>query len=124
MNSAGTTLRILVMAVIPVMMSAGCESKRVSEGPIPATRPATGEKPIRIELRAAGQDSKGVVFVLDGKAFKSPKELGKALAPIAKVDPKRAVVVALEDHVLWQHVVDAFNECVKAGLQNVAFESK
>lgn len=121
MNAARTTLRILVMAVIPVMMSAGCESKRYS-GVVPTSHPATGKKPIRIELRATGQDRKGVVFVLDGKPFKSPKELGKALVPIAKVDPRRPVVIAPKDHVLWEHVVDAFSECVKAGLENVAFE--
>ena len=129
MKAVGKTLWIMVVAGMAVMISAGCESKRVRKGAIPASRPATskpasGNKPIQIELRAVGRNHEGVVFIFDGKGYSRPEELGKALAPIGKQDPDTPVVIAPEDRVLWKHVGDAFNECLKAGLHNVGFAPK
>ncbi len=108
---------------------------RTAEGQIPANLPkVSGQKvtikaldPIRIKLSAAGPKRMGVTIGIKGTnlTFASGNELYGYLKKIkdryGDKEGKRPVYILPLGDVHWGHVVNAFNQGIRAKYKNVGF---
>ena len=107
---------------------------RPDEGQIPGTLPQKGaiaqaqqvlwDKPILIDLRPTGDVLEGVVYEMSGVnlTIDSPQELFEHLVARREIlGDEVPVVIHPRRDVRWRHVVDAFNQSVRARLKNIGF---
>ena len=109
---------------------------RQEEGQIPGTLPQKGGitagqivelKPIRILLRPTGANRAGCIYEMSGQdvGMDTPAQLYEALVGRQKVYGSDEVPVVIQSRydVRWQHVVEAFNQAVRAKFKNIGFAS-
>ena len=107
---------------------------RVQEGQIPASLPAPGGvvssqlvdlKPIRVALRPGGDDGVGCVYEIGGATIglTEPSALHAALVDRRQTYDSNEVPVIIrpEGDVRWEHVVEAFNQAVRAECKYISF---
>jgi biopolymer transport protein ExbD len=83
--------------------------------------------PINVLLHAFGKEGGGVMFSIRGKSvnWTTPEELFRYLDGMRqKGDPeKQAVIIKPAGPVRWMHVVDAFNQAVRAQFKQIGLEA-
>ena len=108
---------------------------RASEGLIPGTLPGDMDasapplpEQIYIKIRPAPDNVVGAVFEVSGEntLFKQVSQVyrmlerKKAIARSAKMP----VVIEPREDVLWEHVVNVFNQAVRAKYENIGFATR
>lgn len=104
------------------------------EGLIPGTLPKAGggpastteklKTPTQIHLRPTGVGKLDVVYEIVGQqaAIGDPEELFVVLENRKRVvSDESPVVIKPRNDVRWRHVVEAFNQAVRAKYKNIAF---
>lgn len=109
---------------------------RQAEGQIPANLPDISGPaqatpfvdPIKITLRATGQDNMGVLIEVQhaNVRLRSAEELYAYLVKMAKIygegsTKKVPVVIKPLGNVMWEHVVNAFNQAIRANYKQIGF---
>jgi len=101
------------------------------EGQLRANMPRIGDgfvRPVRVTLRSAGLDGEGVLIEIShlevtvSGAAALHRELRRLMA-LPDADELRVSIEPL-GAVRWQHVVDAFNQAVRAGCRKVMLRTR
>ena len=103
---------------------------RVQEGQIkanlpniagPQMAPEIPVEPLRINLTPQGSDNEGVVIDIVGN--RSPSGMAELYGMLRELQdsggPDRPVIIKPLENVRWGHVVDAFNQAIRARYTNV-----
>jgi biopolymer transport protein ExbD len=107
---------------------------RQQEGQIPATLPQLGAisiaqreevQPLRITIIPAGIDRSACRYEMSSQeiAIESPEKLYEALLAYRQASQNDDVPVMIQSRrdVRWQHVVEAFNQAVRARFKRIGF---
>jgi biopolymer transport protein ExbD len=106
---------------------------RQEEGQIPGSLPRVGGivaakkielRPIRIVLHPIGKDLAGCIYELPGlSSIETPNELFEALKTRQEkmLSVEIPVIIDPRSDVRWGHVVEAFNQTVRAKYTRVGF---
>ena len=109
---------------------------RQAEGQIPGSLPRKMDvvagisvplQPICIVLRPAGEGRHGVIYEMSGLnvGLRSPQELYERLIARQRAigSSEAPVLIQPRPDVRWQHVVEAFNQAVRAKFKKIGFAS-